>query len=71
MDNTILRTTALQAFYQLDLYGKTKLVKAVNDVDLAIQTDEIYGIAGESGFGKSTLLKALVAAVEPPLRVVG
>lgn len=71
MDNTILRTTALQAFYQLDLYGKSKVVKAVNDVDLAIQADEIYGIAGESGCGKSTLLKALVAAVEPPLRVVG
>ncbi|MFZ4848285.1 MAG: ABC transporter ATP-binding protein [Caldilinea sp.] len=71
MDNTILRTAALQAFYQLDLYGKTKVVKAVNEVDLAIQADEIYGIAGESGCGKSTLLKALVAAVEPPLRVVG
>ena len=71
MDNTILRTTALQAFYQLDLYGKSKVVKAVNEVDLAIQADEIYGIAGESGCGKSTLLKALVAAVEPPLRVVG
>ncbi len=70
MNNTILKTEALQAFYVLDLYGKSKVVKAVNDVDLAIQEDEIYGIAGESGCGKSTLLKTLAAATEPPLRVV-
>ncbi len=70
MDNTILRTESLQAFYVLDVYGKQKVVKAVNDVDLAIQENEIYGIAGESGCGKTTLLKTLAAAVEPPLRVV-
>jgi len=71
MENTILRTEALKAFYVLDVYGTSKVVKAVNEVDLAIKENEIYGIAGESGCGKSTLLKTLVAAVEPPLRVVG
>lgn len=71
MENTILRTEALKAFYVLDVYGTPKVVKAVNEVDLAIKENEIYGIAGESGCGKSTLLKTLVAAVEPPLRVVG
>jgi peptide/nickel transport system ATP-binding protein len=71
LNNPILQTQALQAFYVLDVYGKQKVVKAVNDVDLSIQENEIYGIAGESGCGKSTLLKALAAAVEPPLRVVG
>lgn len=71
MHKTILRTEGLQAFYQLDLYGKSKVIKAVNDVDLAIREDEVYGIAGESGCGKSTLLKALAAAMEPPLRQVG
>lgn len=70
MGNAILRAEALHAFYALDIYGKTKIIKAVNDVDLAIQENEIYGIAGESGCGKSTLLKALAAAVEPPLRVM-
>jgi len=71
MDNVILKTEELQAFYVLDVYGKQKVVKAVNDVSLAIREDEIYGIAGESGCGKTTLLKALAATVEPPLRVVG
>jgi peptide/nickel transport system ATP-binding protein len=70
MENIVLRTEALHAYYVLDVYGKSKIVKAVNEVDLAIREDEIYGIAGESGCGKSTLLKALVAAVEPPLRVM-
>ena len=70
MDNSILKTEALKAYYILDLYGKQKIVQAVNDVDLAIQEDEIYGIAGESGCGKTTLLKTLAAAIEPPLRVV-
>jgi peptide/nickel transport system ATP-binding protein len=71
MTNTILKTEALQAFYLLNVYGKSKVVKAVNEVDLDIQENEIYGIAGESGCGKTTLLKTLAAATEPPLRVVG
>ncbi|MEZ4555729.1 MAG: ABC transporter ATP-binding protein [Caldilineaceae bacterium] len=71
MEEIILRTEDLQAHYILDVYGKSKVVKAVNHVDLAIRKNEIYGIAGESGCGKSTLLKTLVAAVDPPLRIVG
>jgi peptide/nickel transport system ATP-binding protein len=71
MNEIILKTEALQAFYVLDVYGTQKVIKAVNDVDMAVYEDEIYGIAGESGCGKSTLLKALAAAVEPPLRIMG
>lgn len=71
MENTILRTDQLKAFYVLDVHGSQKVVKAVNDVDLDILENEVYGIAGESGCGKTTLLKALVAAIEPPLRLIG
>lgn len=67
----ILRTEKLQAFYLLDMSGVKKEVKAVNGIDLAIQPNEVYGIAGESGCGKSTLLKALFASIEPPLRHIG
>ncbi len=70
MEEIILKTEGLKAFYILDVYGKQKTVKAVNDVDLAIRENEIYGIAGESGCGKTTLLKTLAAAMEPPLRIV-
>ena len=71
MNQTILRTEQLKAFYVLDVYGTQKVVKAVNEVDLEIWENEVYGIAGESGCGKTTLLKALVGAIEPPLRLVG
>jgi peptide/nickel transport system ATP-binding protein len=68
---TILRTDHLKAFYVLEMYGTQKIIKAVNDVDLAIYENEIYGIAGESGCGKTTLLKALFADIIPPLRLMG
>ena len=71
MSQTILRTENLKAFYVLDMHGAQKVVKAVNEVDLAIRENEIYGIAGESGCGKTTLLKALFGAIEPPLRLIG
>lgn len=66
----ILRTEDLQAFYMLEVRGTQKIVKAVNDVNLEIYEDEIYGIAGESGCGKTTLLKTLFNEVVPPLRLV-
>ncbi len=70
MNDTILRTEKLKAFYILDVLGTQKIVQAVNEIDLNIRENEVYGIAGESGCGKTTLLKALVAAVEPPLRIM-
>jgi peptide/nickel transport system ATP-binding protein len=66
----VLRTEKLKAFYVLDVHGTQKVVKAVNEVDLEIRENEVYGIAGESGCGKTTLLKALFAAIEPPLRLI-
>jgi peptide/nickel transport system ATP-binding protein len=66
---TILRTEHLKAFYILEMQGTQKIAKAVNDVDLEIYENEIYGIAGESGCGKTTLLKTLFNEVVPPLRL--
>jgi peptide/nickel transport system ATP-binding protein len=71
MNETILRTEQLNAFYVLDVFGTQKVVKAVNEVNLEIQENEVYGIAGESGCGKTTLLKALFGAIERPLRLIG
>lgn len=68
--NTILRTEGLKAFYILEVQGEQKIVKAVNDVDLEIYEDEIYGIAGESGCGKTTLLRTLFNEINPPLRLI-
>ncbi len=67
---TILRTDHLQAFYKLEMQGTQKVAKAVNDVNLEIYENEIYGIAGESGCGKTTLLKTLFNEIVPPLRLI-
>jgi peptide/nickel transport system ATP-binding protein len=71
MNATILRTEDLKAFYVLEEFGKLKTAKAVNEVNLDIQENEVYGIAGESGCGKTTLLKTLFGAIERPLRLIG
>ncbi len=68
--SVILRTEHLKSFYLLEVQGTQKVVQAVNDVNLEIYEDEIYGIAGESGCGKTTLLKTLFNEIVPPLRLI-
>lgn len=65
----ILRTEDLEAFYVLDIFGEKRIIKAVNRVNLRVNENEVYGIAGESGCGKTTLLRTIFASLEPPLRV--
>ncbi len=66
----ILRTEHLKSFYLLEVQGTQKVVRAVNDVNMSIYENEIYGIAGESGCGKTTLLKTLFNEIVPPLRLI-
>lgn len=70
LNRPILRTEGLKAFYLLEVRGTQKVVQAVNDINLQIYENEIYGIAGESGCGKTTLLKTLFNEVVPPLRLI-
>ena len=67
---TVLRTENLKAHYILEMQGTQQIAKAVNNVDLTIYENEIYSIAGESGCGKTTLLKTLFNEVVPPLRLI-
>ena len=46
------------------LRGNVRKVRAVNNVNLTIKTDEILGLVGESGCGKTTLAKMLMH-IEP------
>lgn len=66
----ILHARNLKAYYVLDFSGTRRIVKAVDQVDLVVYENEIFGIAGESGCGKTTLLKVLFAQVDPPLRIM-
>jgi peptide/nickel transport system ATP-binding protein len=71
MSKIILKAENLKAYYLLEVHGTPKVVKGVNDVNLEIYENEVYGIAGESGCGKTTLLKALYGTYDPPLRLMG
>ena len=42
-------------------------IHVLNDLNFTINDNEIFGIAGESGCGKTTLLKTLYDIIEWPL----
>jgi ABC-2 type transport system ATP-binding protein len=54
--------------YAVELKGVTKRyneIVAVNNLNLTIETGEIFGLLGPNGSGKSTTLKMLTSLVEP------
>jgi peptide/nickel transport system ATP-binding protein len=65
----VLSVTNLRAYYQTRYFGVNREVRAVDGVSLHIDRNEIYGLAGESSCGKTTLIKTIVRAVRPPLNV--
>lgn len=67
----VLKTEQLKCSYALGIFGVQKVVQAVNQVNLEVQENEVYGIAGESGSGKTTFLRTVYGDVEPPLRLMG
>jgi peptide/nickel transport system ATP-binding protein len=67
----VLSVRDLRAYYQVDVYGVTREVRAVDEITLEIGRNEIYGLAGESSSGKSSLIKTIARAIRPPLNLVG
>ena len=51
--------------------GNKRVKSGPSTMSLRVGRNEIYGIAGESSSGKSSLIKVLAAATRPPLQVVG
>jgi peptide/nickel transport system ATP-binding protein len=69
--DAVLTIDRLRAYYQMNYFGVTRDIRAVDDVSFTVERNEIYGVAGESSSGKSTLIKTIVAAMRPPLTLVG
>ena len=67
----VVQVTNLRAYYRTRQYGVSREVRAVDDVSLQVMPDEIYGLAGESSCGKSSLIKTIAGAIRPPLAVQG
>ncbi|MBI5305464.1 MAG: ABC transporter ATP-binding protein [Chloroflexi bacterium] len=66
---SLLTVQNLRAFYRTEVYGISRTVRAVDGVTFTLAPNEIYGIAGESSCGKTTLIKVLSGTVKPPLKV--
>jgi peptide/nickel transport system ATP-binding protein len=66
----ILTIEGLKAYYQMNYFGVRREVRAVDDITMTVRRGEVYGIAGESSSGKTSLIKVMAAAIRPPLRVV-
>ena len=59
----------LRAYYRTEAYGISRTVRAVDGVSMQLFPDEIYGVAGESSCGKTTLIKVISGTIKPPLRI--
>jgi ABC-2 type transport system ATP-binding protein len=58
----------MNSAYAIELKGVVKRyneILAVNQVDLTINTGEIFGLLGPNGSGKSTTMKMLLGLVQP------
>jgi peptide/nickel transport system ATP-binding protein len=63
-NSEVLRVKGVFAYY--DVGGLS--VRAVDGVDLSVGRGEVFGLAGESGCGKTTLMRVIYRDVTPPLR---
>src|ERR1700743_645960 len=62
-DKPVLEVKDLKVYFPLrggGLFGKSKLLRAVDGVSFTLRQGETLGIVGESGCGKSTLARAVI-----------
>lgn len=65
MVNSLMEIKGLTKWYIPKGKNKNKIIKAVDGIDLSINKGEVLGIIGESGCGKSTFGRMLVALEKP------
>jgi peptide/nickel transport system ATP-binding protein len=66
-NTALLRVDGLRVAYDHPL----GIVRAVDDVSFTLHPHERFGLAGESGSGKSTMALAILRMIKPPGRIDG
>lgn len=66
----LLSVQNLCAYYRTEVYGISRTVLAVDGVSFELFPNEVYGVAGESSCGKTTLIKVISGNIKPPLKAV-
>ena len=66
---SLLSVQDLSAYYRTEIYGISRTVRAVDGVSFELKPNEIYGVAGESSCGKTTLIKVISGNAKPPLKI--
>lgn len=64
----LLEITGLKKYYPIEagiIKKQVGVVKAVDDITLSIHKNEVLGVVGESGCGKTTLGRTILRIIEP------
>ena len=64
-NKTVVKVEKLVKEFRIGSITHTKIVHAVNDVDLEIGEKKVVGLVGESGSGKTTLARVVARLYEP------
>lgn len=68
MQKPLLEITGLKKYYPIEagiIKEQVGLVKAVDDITISIAKNEVLGVVGESGCGKTTLGRTILRIIEP------
>jgi oligopeptide/dipeptide ABC transporter ATP-binding protein len=65
MTAPLLEARSLRKLYPVKSAARGAMLHAVDDVDLAVGTGESVGLVGESGCGKSTMVRLLARLIDP------
>ncbi|HDZ17504.1 hypothetical protein LCGC14_0823920 [marine sediment metagenome] len=63
LNNYIIQTFDLSKVYKLK--GKKKEITALNNVNISIRENEIFGLLGPNGAGKTTMIQILTTLLQP------